>query len=459
VIGQVLRDLINRGICARDEVVIATKGGFVDKRTRLAGLPDVLARHLSRETQEVLRRDGHCIAPDFLKQQLRLSQERLGVHTIDIYFLHNPERLLRSRSRREFLSCLAKAFAYLETAATAGLIGGFGVAAWQGFCRRPDSPQALWIRELLSVARAVGGQQHHFCVIETPYNVVAPDARLAENQPNAVGLTSTIAAAAEAGLAVLASASLADGVLADYVSRGLPISAGSTAAQAALQFVRCTPGVTSAIVNMRRIEHVKENISVLGLDRADLPERDLQYCSAPDQSARITIDEIPALLAGSRFRGTYREWRESREIYNKYIRAGDRVLDVGCANGFLLRSLLKWRARQEFVPFGFDWDISLIREARRIFDAHERHFWVMNYSGGWQTAPMDVVIAPWKPDHEYVQNCRNSGSLVVFSLYDDDIAIDNALMREPHELGLPVREVFCIHDTIVVAVIEGTRRP
>ena len=52
------------------------------------------------------------------------------------------------------------------------------------------------------------------------------------------------------------------------VARGLPdqvrlaLGSLSTDAQTALQFVRSTPGVTTALVGMSRVEHVEENLAL-----------------------------------------------------------------------------------------------------------------------------------------------------------------------------------------------------
>ena len=65
-------------------------------------------------------------------------------------------------------------------------------------------------------------------------------------------------------VSVVASASMLQG----RVARGLPDSVrqplGSlpTDAQTALQFVRSTPGVTTALVGMSSVEHVEENLAI-----------------------------------------------------------------------------------------------------------------------------------------------------------------------------------------------------
>ena len=79
-VGAALRRFV-RGGGRRDEVVVCTKGGY-------------LVRHAF--TSATVSSDnvvpaGHCMAPAFLADQLAWSRQNLGVGTIDIYYVHNPE--------------------------------------------------------------------------------------------------------------------------------------------------------------------------------------------------------------------------------------------------------------------------------------------------------------------------------------------------------------------------------
>src|SRR5262249_51542563 len=75
-------------------------------------------------------------------------------------------------------------------------------------------------------------------------------------------LVTALEAAAELGLAVISSASL----MQSQLTTGLPpqlrevFPSLETDAQRALAFVRTLPGVTSALVGMRSVEHVDENV-------------------------------------------------------------------------------------------------------------------------------------------------------------------------------------------------------
>ena len=90
---------------------------------------------------------GHSLAPRYLAHQIDRSRANLGVETIDVYYLHNPEsQLATRRPRDEVMARIGRAFVALEDApSSAGKIGCYGVATWNGFRvapRRPRVPRA-----------------------------------------------------------------------------------------------------------------------------------------------------------------------------------------------------------------------------------------------------------------------------------------------------------------------------
>ncbi|MGA2411708.1 MAG: aldo/keto reductase, partial [Candidatus Binataceae bacterium] len=163
--------------------------------------------------------------------------------------------------RAEFRQRLERTFELLETKIAEGVIGCYGAATWNGFRIQPAERAYLSLTELMEAAERAGGPDHHFRVIQVPYNLAMTEAFTSANQPNPDnGHTSTITAAEAAGVAVCASASLLQGRL----SRRLPPMVAevfddlATDAQRAVQFVRSTPGVTAALVGMSTAAHLRE---------------------------------------------------------------------------------------------------------------------------------------------------------------------------------------------------------
>jgi predicted aldo/keto reductase-like oxidoreductase len=117
---------------------------------------------------------------------------------------------------------------------------------------------------VIAIAKKAGGEGHHFRVIQLPFNLAMPEALAKKNQEVNGERLSILEAAHQLGISVMCSASILQGQL----TRNLPAVVGeiinglSTDAQRALQFVRSAPGVTVALVGMKDIIHVEENVKV-----------------------------------------------------------------------------------------------------------------------------------------------------------------------------------------------------
>jgi aryl-alcohol dehydrogenase-like predicted oxidoreductase len=267
-IGRVLAELIGSGELRREEIVVATKGGYITFDGTLPPNPrewfnDFYIKSGLIKPGELVE-GSHCMTPRYLERMLAMSLENLGLESVDIYYLHNPEAQLGAVSREEFLARLRLAFELLEAKVAEGKIGVYGVATWNGFRVAPQERSYLSIAELTGVAREVGGADHHFRVIQMPYNIAMPEALTAINQTIADGEGSPLAAAHANNLAVCASASLLQGRLAS----GLPpvvaeaLTGLANDGQRAVQFVRSTPGISVALIGMKTVGHVRESLAI-----------------------------------------------------------------------------------------------------------------------------------------------------------------------------------------------------
>ncbi len=269
-IGAALKELAAKGI-GRDQIVIATKGGFLPSD----GSPPRDIRSYFAETfvkpgianfSDVVA-GCHCMSPSYLLNQLDCSRKNLDVECIDIYYVHNPETQLAEVSRSEFNERLFKAFEALEGAVSAGKIRMYGTATWNGYRNDPEAKDYLSLAEVVEIAEKAGGEGHHFKVIQLPFNLAMPEALTKRNQEVSGEKLSTLEAAQALGITVTCSASILQGQL----SRNLPpvvseVFAGlETDGQRSLQCVRSTPGVAVALVGMKQISHVEENLKVAEL--------------------------------------------------------------------------------------------------------------------------------------------------------------------------------------------------
>jgi aryl-alcohol dehydrogenase-like predicted oxidoreductase len=264
IIGAVLAAAIAGGRLSREEVVVATKGGFIPFDATVPADPGAYFQATYVRTGIIQPGEvigSHCMTPRFLRDQLDRSRANLGLQTVDIYYVHNPETQLDEVSRPEFLKRLREAFATLEAAIGEGKLRCYGTATWTGLRADPGEPGYLSLPELLEIAREAGGSGHHFRVIQLPYNLAMPEAFTRANQKVDGVFVSTLEAARRLGVYVMASASVYQGQL----TRGLPpvvvdyLPGLSTDAQRAIQFVRSTPGIGTALVGMKTLAHVEDN--------------------------------------------------------------------------------------------------------------------------------------------------------------------------------------------------------
>ncbi len=277
-VAQGFEALLSAGTVQRDEIILATKGGFL-------AFDDASSQDASDYFREKLIDSGlvrpeevvagcHVMSPRYLANQIDLSRANLGVETIDIYYLHNPEIQLKQISREDFRDRLRAAFAALEQAVADGKIRMYGTATWTAYRTPADSSDALSLRMILDVAAEVGGRDHHCRAVQLPFSIAMPEALTANTQAMNGKPVPFLHLAREDGLMVFASATL----LQSQLTRGLPeelrqkFPGLGADAQRAIQFVRSAPGITCALVGMSRREHLEEDLATAAV--APLPLKD-----------------------------------------------------------------------------------------------------------------------------------------------------------------------------------------
>ena len=267
-IRTALAAAFGRGLARRDEVVVATKGGYIPFEGAVPRDPRAWFTQTYLDTGIIGPGDVaggiHCIAPRYLADQIERSRANLGLETLDVYYVHNPESQLEEVDRPAFRTRIRAAFDTLEQAVREGKLRRYGTATWNGYREDPGSPGYLSLEELVGAARDAGGADHHFKVVQLPYNLAMPEAFVRANQSVGGALVPLAEAARRLGVYVMASASILQGQLA----RNLPpmvatvLPGLATDAQRALQFVRSTPGIGTALVGMKSAAHVEENARV-----------------------------------------------------------------------------------------------------------------------------------------------------------------------------------------------------
>ncbi len=254
-VGRTIAQELSTGRLARREVVIAGKAGFIGGQRLDADIAD----------EGDIAGGIHCMSPRFLKHQLARSRENLQLETIDVYYLHNPEAQAAYIDRDELMLRIARAIEFLEGAASDGFIRRYGIATWSAFRTQPEQPDHLELAEMVRLAEATAGSQHHFRVIQLPYSAAMPAAAFSATQQVYGHRMSILEAAHQLGIDVIVAMPLMEGRLANELPPSFhhAFPRFRSDAQRALDFVVSTPWVASALVGMKDIAHVEENMEIL----------------------------------------------------------------------------------------------------------------------------------------------------------------------------------------------------
>ena len=206
LVGTVLNELIKEGKILRDEIVIVSKGGYiqgnnfelVSERER-NGKPFPEITKCSPDL-------WHCIYSEFLDNQITLSLERLNLEKIDVYLLHNPEYYLtysqisdKERREKEYYRRIEQAFIHLEKEVEKGRINYYGVSS-NTFGLPSDKSNFTSLEKIIEIANGIS-DMNHFAVAQFPMNLFEQGGTINKNQSN--GEVTFLQYAEEANLGVL----------------------------------------------------------------------------------------------------------------------------------------------------------------------------------------------------------------------------------------------------------------
>jgi hypothetical protein len=133
---------------------------------------------------------------------------------------------------------------------------------------------------------------------------------------------------------------------------------------------------------------------------------------------RTPSDFERAYLAGaddraqSGFNGSPERWRAAREGIVEAIDRDGTFLDVGCANGLLLESVVNW-SPFAIDPYGIDFAPGLVHLARRRLPQWADRLWVADVVSWIPPRSFDFVHARW--DLDAVDEVVRLGRRAIFS--------------------------------------------
>ncbi len=255
----------------REEFFVLGKGGFL---TFPQGKPDDLEEFFAREVEardlgkkEDLVHGIHCLSPEYLLWQLDELRAQTGLATIDAFLVDQPEVHIPVIGKEAMHRKLLAVFAALEEAVALGKLRYYGISTFHACRVETDHSLFQSMTSLIGLAeKAAGeGKRHHLRIVELPFNALMPEAYTRFSQVTGQGnIASTIQAAFQLKLTILASHPLGKGLLAreevPALQQAMPRLAN--AAQRAIQFVRSTPGVAVTLVGMSSPMHLADFLAV-----------------------------------------------------------------------------------------------------------------------------------------------------------------------------------------------------
>jgi len=175
LIGQVLSELAQEGSLDRQDVFVVSKAGYVQGPNLKVARERKAAGSQYPDMVEISQDLWHCLSPEFLEDQLTASLERLQLQSLDALLLHNPEYFLKSGGEHvEYYRRIQAAFAHLEHEVERGRIRFYGVSS-NTFAEPREAPDYTSLEAITEIAEKLG-PQHHFALIQFPFNLYEPGA-------------------------------------------------------------------------------------------------------------------------------------------------------------------------------------------------------------------------------------------------------------------------------------------
>ncbi|MFT5661134.1 MAG: aryl-alcohol dehydrogenase-like predicted oxidoreductase [Sulfurimonas sp.] len=275
-IGEALEELFEEGKASRDQLIITSKAGFLPLEFPFPENPykwiteNVIESGLA--TKEEIIIDQHCLSPKYLRWSVEKSLKNLKLKTLDILFLHNPETQLGYVDYDTLLKRIEKSFKLFEKLVQEGKIKSYGIATWNGFLYEDTHKEYICLGDIVKIAQKVGGKNHNFKYVQSPFNLGKPEAYNFTNQKGPDGRYYTLLQAVNGyGLQLMASSSLLQlNLFKGKFSSRIGAEMGTSDfndVTSALQFAR-SGGVVSALFGAVDPNHVEENLTLAYLPSA-----------------------------------------------------------------------------------------------------------------------------------------------------------------------------------------------
>lgn len=176
LIGSTVKKLIHNKSIKRQDIILMSKAGYVQEGSLELATRKELNNKPFKNMYRMSNEFWYCIHPDFLKDQVERSLKRLNVDTLDVFFIHNPEVILkyyelngvdRNTAKEKFLDSLKRAFLSLEGLAENNIIKAYGVSS-NTLGSTTEDFTSISLVEIQNIIKTSGLK--HFKLIQVPFN-------------------------------------------------------------------------------------------------------------------------------------------------------------------------------------------------------------------------------------------------------------------------------------------------
>ena len=206
LVGKVLNKLITENKINREDVIVVSKGGYLQGSNLKLGMEREQSGKGFKDVVKCTQDLWHCVSPDFLENQITLSLQRLNLDKIDVYLLHNPEYFLTysiisdpERREREYYRRIKEAFVHLESEVKNGRISYYGISS-NTFAEKESKQNFTSLEKVINITNEIS-ENNHFAVVQFPMNLIENGGMNILNQHN--GTKTFLQLAGENNLGVL----------------------------------------------------------------------------------------------------------------------------------------------------------------------------------------------------------------------------------------------------------------
>jgi aryl-alcohol dehydrogenase-like predicted oxidoreductase len=268
-IGRAINRLIEEEVINRENIFICTKNGYVTNDGDYTNIDiDTYLTSMFLNSNIISHSDlspsYNIMHPSYISRCIDKSLCNMGINTIDLIYIHNSfESWHNIVDRSKYYEMLSRVFQLYEEYRQKGKINFYGMATWNCFTSKENSKDYLSLKEVVDIAKNVGGNNNGFKFIQLPFNMNLNQPYTFRNQSTETSNKLTILEASQKyGIHVFTSVPLYQGKLLQMGLDKSPLDNLPTTSLKLLQFARSTPGITAPLVGQKKNSHTKENVLI-----------------------------------------------------------------------------------------------------------------------------------------------------------------------------------------------------